>query len=1222
MAIPFLDKLTSRGQTVPRGNDVGLPIDQTIGHTAPKQDPGQVHPRVGAPPRGASGRANFYGLPQWDEVNAKLVGPRGMLVFDEMYRTDAHVRRLILAAWAPIVAGTWSLEPYGGEDAKQSDIDIADAIWWMLTEWMNPNLEEHLYSLGPLLLRSGFAPYEQLWAPCDYKGKQLIGPRKLDVRLPKTIWKWWQDDFGDLTWIGQILPNKADVVTPAEDLVYYRLGAEGDNWMGTSLLRHAYKNWYLKDKLERIDAIGQERKAVGVPIVYVSPEVPPKTRDDLQIALANMHMSEVAYLMVPGWKMGEAPQNSDPGEQFLVDIVKFDSSSGEGIQKSLSYHETAIAASFLTDFLELGHHQVGARATAEVQEDPFLTAIAGVLLPPVLPPLNGLVDRIRKLNWKNAEGSPKLKVTLHDDASLTEIAAYATQLEAAGMLVADPDLEDYFRERASFPVANAKFRAAQQQQQDAERQAEIAKSKATAADPQGLKAAAANAKNKPPPGKQLELDQGAPVAAGLVARAGDTGRVLMIQRQDSKADDDDTRARWEFPGGKLDDGEDAYDGGLREWSEETGAKLPRGSRRLGQFTTPDGKYRAIGVHIPREQDLKLNPQTREVAAVGWWDPDSLHRDARVRGKVQQMLPQVHQLLGTRRTLDQANADDSNLVCFDFDGVIHPRDADSNGPPLDGAVELLDATAQDGFDVCILTARSDLDSVRSYLRQHGLGQFAAHVTNVKPPALAYVDDRAVHPHGGVQTTLGKIRARAKQAKQLDAPTPPPNLRAATDPDERCATCKMFWQGECGGYWNQPVEPGWVCDSWVQSESPVALDAAAAAEPLSGGTVGGDGLQMVDEVGGDQKPKRRRRKKGDDDTEPPKSDDTKPPVELDTPEPTATWWEKLLSQDRLKDALDGARQHVEQAAGPATLEAARQLAYQASEGRTPEGEPPAELVDALTRHYEDMYRLGQQTVADELARQRAALGKQLDAGDTTAGAAAGGSRLGKARERGEHSAQNIMNKVKEIVGRSAITGLKTEPATTKAAEQAAVGQLHLEALNNVAAQINDGRAAAATAAPDVVGAYYTAVLDPNTCGECEKADDGTLLSPDAALALGPPNPDCDGGDRCRCMLVWVLSNDPAAVQMLESFAQPEGRLLRALEQSHQQHRELIDALAGEKQPPTIEVHPHVELSVPETKVEVKPEITVKVPKPPRRRRTRTRVIRDEKTGEVVGSESEEE
>ena len=164
--------------------------------------------------------------------------------------------------------------------------------------------------------------------------------------------------------------------------------------------------------------------------------------------------------------MGKAPAEHE-GNQYYIDVIQYNSASDSSLAGAIEYHQTAISASFLTDFLELGHHQVGARATAEVQEDPFLTAINGALLPPVIPPLNRLVDRIRKLNWDSADGSPTLKLTLTDQASLSEIATFVLNCVQAEAMQPDTDLEDWLREYAGLPAANAEQRAQHQAAQAA-----------------------------------------------------------------------------------------------------------------------------------------------------------------------------------------------------------------------------------------------------------------------------------------------------------------------------------------------------------------------------------------------------------------------------------------------------------------------------------------------------------------------------------------------------------------------------------------------------------------------------------------------------------------------------------------------------------------------------------------------------------------------------------
>ena len=933
--------------TLPYGQSASKPDTGMMGYTDPAPPPAQEPmPRAGAFPIGQSGRANFAGLPQPDELNPELVGPAGIRKFNEMYRQDSHLRRLILAAWSPLVAGTWTLEPYGGDDGTDQDKTIAETIWWLLNNYMSPSFTEHLYELGPVLLRSGFTPYEQIWDVTEYKGKKLLAPRSLQLRLPISVWRWWQDPFGQLTHIGQILPNKPDIILPATELVYYRLGPEGDNWPGTSLLRHAYKNWTLKDRLERIDAIGQERKAVGVPVVYPPADASDEVKTQFEQVLMNLHMSEVAYLMAPGPKAGSQGEHGDQSKEWLIEIITFDSSSGSGILDSIAYHQQGIAGSFLTDFLELGHHQVGARATAEVQEDPFLTAINGALLPPVIPPLNRLIDRIRRTNWASAEGSPTLKLTLNDEASLSEIAGYITGLVQQEVIQVDPELEDYARDRAGLPAANPDIRA----QRLAARAAGLAQA-AQPNDPNASDDGSQPPANQPAPAKpagpqkpapkpptpaapkQLDDEPPDPPArkglrgAGIAVHADDTGRVLLIRRAYDESDQDDTKAGLEFPGGTIDPTDKgAWSAAKREFTEETGAKLPA-HQRIGQINSPDGGYRLHVVRIPRETDLQ---------------PE--HHD---RGEISQTV--------------------------------------------------------------------------------------------------------WHPLSGIQDVLSeRAKPLAGGTKLLVTATPKVTL-----------------------------------DDHIHQPAP----------------------------GADQ-------------------------------EPTVKWWEKLLSQNELRAAFDGCRDHIQAACQPPVTALAQSMAHQAANGApvTERVDPPQDLVDALTKHYTDLYQLGRGTVATELAAQKAHLAKlgkpvkQLDDPPPNNGPDAGDAagayiRASRAGDRAEHSARNIMNAIQQHLGRDTITGLKDNQALQDTAVRAGTGQLRVEALANTAAQVNDGRADEALNS-QAVGAYYTAVLDNDTCDPCGTADDGTLLSPDEAVAIGPPNPNCAGGDKCRCALVWVMSDDPAALQAMAS------------------------------------------------------------------------------------------
>ena len=124
-----------------------------------------------------------------------------------------------------------------------------------------------------------------------------------------------------------------------------------------------------------------------------------------------------------------------------------------------------------------------------------------------------------------------------------------------------------------------------------------------------------------------------PTAAGLAVKAHDTGRVLMIQR--ALVDDDPAAGTWEFPGGHVEDGEAPLAAAIREWGEETGARLPPG-RPAATWTSPNGVYKGYVYVIAREADLDINldhedrhvlnpddPDGDAIEVAAWFDPLTL-----------------------------------------------------------------------------------------------------------------------------------------------------------------------------------------------------------------------------------------------------------------------------------------------------------------------------------------------------------------------------------------------------------------------------------------------------------------------------------------------------------------------------------------------------------------------------------------------------------------------
>ncbi len=83
------------------------------------------------------------------------------------------------------------------------------------------------------------------------------------------------------------------------------------------------------------------------------------------------------------------------------------------------------------------------------------------------------------------------------------------------------------------------------------------------------------------------------------------------------------------------------------------------------------------------------------------------------------------------------------VALDFDGVLahvaNPFQWGQIGPPKQEGLKFLGMLIKEGFHVVIFTARKETDIVAKWLGEQGFPSLL--VTNSKPIAIAYFDDRA-------------------------------------------------------------------------------------------------------------------------------------------------------------------------------------------------------------------------------------------------------------------------------------------------------------------------------------------------------------------------------------------------------------------------------------------------------------------------------------------------
>jgi hypothetical protein len=118
-----------------------------------------------------------------------------------------------------------------------------------------------------------------------------------------------------------------------------------------------------------------------------------------------------------------------------------------------------------------------------------------------------------------------------------------------------------------------------------------------------------------------------------------------------------------------------------------------------------------------------------------------------------------------------------IACVDLNGVLDGymgwRGPEHFDPPRSGAREFLAALDARGFRIVVFTTRYAPD-VWMWLREYRLDHLVADVTDRKPAAHVFIDDRAVCFRGSFTSTLQEVDKFAAHWEQ-PVPREKPQLR---------------------------------------------------------------------------------------------------------------------------------------------------------------------------------------------------------------------------------------------------------------------------------------------------------------------------------------------------------------------------------------------------------------------------------------------------------------
>lgn len=392
---------------------------------------------------GKSGTFLLYGFISAEEYNRQLIGKFGLQQYDIMRRSDATVHSVLLICKNPIIGADWDIEPASDDPI---DVEIAEfcerELFGRKVMW--PDVMREALSC----LDFGHSVFELVYEPCEFNGKARIGLAKIASRKQRSIMRWaTKDGKPGITQVVPVTDGTGDngplIDIPRDKLVYVINEREGQNYEGISLLRYAYKPWYMKDNLEIMHAIALEHLAMGIPIITKGANNETADETELQKArnaLRQMRANEEAYMEMPA--------------SLKIEMLDLKANSTKDILPTIQYLDRQITLSVLAQFLLLGSGQTsaGSRAVSADHSQIFMKSLEAVARTIQQPFQQEVINRLVDLNYSNLpNGYPQLVFSHIDDDDSAQMATSIAALVTAGALTPDPDMENRIRDMLDIP---------------------------------------------------------------------------------------------------------------------------------------------------------------------------------------------------------------------------------------------------------------------------------------------------------------------------------------------------------------------------------------------------------------------------------------------------------------------------------------------------------------------------------------------------------------------------------------------------------------------------------------------------------------------------------------------------------------------------------------------------------------------------------------------------
>jgi hypothetical protein len=367
-----------------------------------------------------------------DEYKAELRDLRGLQQYDRMRRSDGTVRGTLRQLKTPVLGARWFIEPASN---SEQDKRIAEYVHRCLYDYMSISFTQVLTE-ALMMAEFGYFMFEKVYDIRMINGQPRVVWRKLAPRHPMDVKQWHYDSKGGPSYVEMYGPNGSidDVKIPIEKLLVFTFDREANNMIGISVLRSAYKHWYYKEQLYKIDAIQKERHGIGIPVIHLPPGFSNGDRKAANELGRNLRTNERAHVVLPpNWDLIFAKIEGQPVDAMV----------------SIEHHDAKIRSNILADYLERA-----GTTNADIGHDLFLKAtrfIADIICDDFnLYAIPQLVD----FNYARLpNGYPKLRARRIGETEDQRTLSFTIRnMVGAGVIEPDDVLEAFVRKELDLPL--------------------------------------------------------------------------------------------------------------------------------------------------------------------------------------------------------------------------------------------------------------------------------------------------------------------------------------------------------------------------------------------------------------------------------------------------------------------------------------------------------------------------------------------------------------------------------------------------------------------------------------------------------------------------------------------------------------------------------------------------------------------------------------------------